>query len=107
MEDIPDSREMRVVFFCKGKLAQYFDIKQMICHMLGVANEMLNANSKKPVLFLYLLFNPCNLNLSEEYATEILGIYQDTCWTANSYEFEEMYGHIVDYLVYEHKIPVS
>lgn len=107
MEDISDRREMRVVFFCKGKLVQYFDIKQMIYHMLGVANDMLNHNSDKSVLFLYLLFNPCNLNLAEEYAEDVLGIYQDTCWAANSYEFAEMYGHIVDYLVYEYKTSLS
>lgn len=107
MEDISDSREMRVVFFCKGKLVQYFDIKQMICHMLGIANDMLNPNSSKSVLFLYLLYNPCNLNLPEEYAEDVLRIYQDTCWAATSYDFTEMYGHIVDYFVRERKISLS
>lgn len=107
MEDLADRREMRVVFFCKGKLVQYFDIKQMICHMLGVANDMLNHNANKPVLFLYLLFNPCNLALAEEYTEDILEIYRDTCWAANSYEFAEMYGHIVDYLAHEYKVSLS
>lgn len=37
MEDVPDTRDMRVAFFCKGDSVAYFDIKQMICHLLGVA----------------------------------------------------------------------
>ena len=58
-------------------------------------------------MFLYFLFNPCNLALAEEYAEDILEIYRDTCWAANSYEFAEMYGHIVDYLADEYKSSLS
>lgn len=107
MEDIPDSRDMRVVFFCRGNVVQHFDIKQMICHMLGVANALLNSTNDKPVLFLYLLFNPSYLELPKGTATEILGIYEDTCRNANAFDFSEMFGHIVDYLIYDRKLTID
>lgn len=97
---------MRVAFFCQGDSVAYFDIKQMICHLLGVANEMLNSKSEKSVLFLYMLYNPAKLQLSPENKCEIFKIYQDTCNAANNYCFEEMFGHIVDFLIQEKGITV-
>ena len=99
MEDVPDSRDMRVEFFCQGNSVASFDIKQMICHLLGVANEMLKSGSKKSILFLYLLYDPTELQLPKESLDEITQIYKDTCNAANTYHFEEMFGHIVDFLV--------
>ena len=99
MEDIPDSEYMRVAFFCRGDTVVHFDIKQMICHLLAVANEMLCRNSEQTVLFLYLLYNPTGLAVAEEGKSEILRIYEDTCKSAREYRFAEMYGHILDFLV--------
>ena len=107
MENVPDSRDMRVAFFCKGDSVAYFDIKQMICHMLGVANEMLTTKSDKAVLFLYLLYNPKELPLPPESKQEIMRIYADTCKAACNYRFEEMFGHIVDFLIQEKSIIVE
>ena len=95
MEDVPNTRDMRVAFFCKGDSVAYSDVKQMICHLLGVANEMLNSKLEKPVLFLYLLYSPAELQLSPENKCEIPRIYKDTCHAANNYCFEEMFGHTV------------
>lgn len=107
MENVPDSRDMRVAFFCKGDSIVYFDIKQMICHMLGVANEMLTTKSDKAVLFLYLLYNPEELPLPLDSKKEIIRIYADTCKAACNYRFEEIFGHIVDFLIQEKAIIVE
>ena len=104
MENIPDSRDMHVAFFCKGDSVAYFDIKQMICHMLGVANEMLTTKSDKAVLFLYLLYNPAELPHPPESKQEIMRIYTNTCKAACNYRFEEIFGHIVDFLIREKHI---
>ena len=104
MENVPDSRDMRVAFFCKGDSVAYFDIKQIICHMLGVANKMLTSRSDKAVLFLYLLYNPEELPLPPESKQEIMRIYADTSKAACNYRFEEMFGHIVDFLIREKHI---
>ena len=95
---------MHVAFFCKGDSVAYFDIKQMICHMLGVANEMLTTKSDKAVLFLYLLYNPEELPLPPESKQEIMRIYTNTCKAACNYRFEEIFGHIVDFLIREKHI---
>ena len=107
MEEIPDNRDMKVVFFCRGEAVAYFDIKQMICHLLSVANEMLSREEEKDVLFLYLLYNPAGLKLPQESREEILGIFEDTCRMALGYRFNEMYGHIVDFLVKETCMSIS
>ena len=99
MEDVAENRNMQVVFFCKGELVVYFDIKQMICHMLGVANEVLKNKADKSILFLYLLYNPNELQMSLRSKEEIAHIYADTCAVANGYHMEEMFGHIVDFLI--------
>ena len=106
MED-GENNNMRVVFFCKGEVVAHFDIKQMICHLLGVATKFLQPLDKKgtkwqdfdKIHFLYLLFDPTQLPLSGAEQTAVMGIYHDTCSSANNYHFEEMFAHTVDYLV--------
>lgn len=99
MVDIPNTREMRVAFFCNGKEVVYFDIKQMLCHLLGVANKMLTGgNCDTPIQFLYLLYNPSELNLPQGSREEILQIYQDTCAAADGYDFKRIFGYVVDFL---------
>lgn len=110
MEDIPDAldgkepqNKMNVVFFCHNKVVAYFDIKQMISHLLGVATKFLESNGAllgtvDKIQFLYLLYNPSNLNMEVKDKSEVISVYEDTCWCATHYHFEEMFGHIVDYL---------
>ena len=100
MEDLPDE-EMRTVFFCRGEAVASFDIKQMISHMLAVANEALRSGTEKKILFLYLLFDPSGLPLSDGCRAEVERIHSDTCRTAERYRMEEMFGHIVNFLIAE------
>lgn len=106
MENEKDNN-MRVAFFCKGKIVAYFDIKQMICHMLGIATKLLKKPDGKAVLFLYLLYNPEKLYIGNEATDVIQSIWEDTCETAKLCKFEEMFGHIVDYLVAEKGLTAS
>ena len=106
MEELPDE-EMRTVFFCRGEAVASFDIKQMISHMLAVANEALRSGTEKKILFLYLLFNPRGLSLPDECREEVARIYADTCRAAKLLCMEKMFGHIVDFLMAEMKIPCT
>lgn len=106
MEDCEDNN-MRVVFFRKGKVVAYFDIKQMICHMLGIATRLLKKPDDKGVLFLYLLYNPENLYLGDKTIDVVQSIWKDTCEAANSYRLDEMFGHIVDFLIQEKGIKAN
>lgn len=100
MEGIPESRDMRVAFFCRGKLVDYFDMKQMLCHLLGVANRMLlDQVFDTPIRFLYLLYNPTELSLSEKTKQEILRIFRATCEAATSYDFKKIFACVVDFLI--------
>ena len=99
MEDMPDGKNMRTVFFCRGEVVVSFDIKQMICHMLAVANEGLCSETEKKRLFLYLLFDPGELVLSNACRSDVERIHGDVHRVAERYCMEEMFGHIVDYLV--------
>lgn len=110
MEDIPDApdgkepqNKMNVVFFCHNRIVGAFDIKQMISHLLGVATKFLimekaDREAVKRIQFLYLLYNPAGLQIQEPDRSEVMRIYEDTCWCAEHYHFEEMFGYIVDYL---------
>lgn len=107
MEDIAEKdvdkpkRNMRVAFFSNSKSVAYFDIKQMICHLLAVATDALRCPHNKEILFLYLLYNPSNLQIPQEAMNEILRIYDDTCWAAMNFDFKTMFGHIIDFLIAE------
>ena len=110
MEDIPDApggkepqNKMNVVFFCHNKVVAYFDIKQMISHLLGVATKFLDSKGAllgdvEQIQFLYLLYNPTKLAMEDEDKAEVMTVYEDTCWCAKHYHFEELFGHVVDFL---------
>lgn len=100
MEDIPDTRDMLVSFRYAGKESVHFDIKQMLCHLLGVANRMLTEEKHEtPILFLYLLYNPTALDLPRKSRGKILDIYADTCAAAEGYCFKMLFGCVVDFLL--------
>lgn len=99
MEDIPGTRDMRVAFTCRGKEVIHFDMKQMLCHLLGVANRMmLDRVIDKHILFLYLLYNPAELDLPPKSQEEIMDIYQDTCAAIEGYDFVPIFGCVIDFL---------
>ena len=108
MGELPNSNHMRVSFFCCGKEVVYFDIKQMLCHLLGIANRMLlDEVYETPIQFLYLLYNPSQLALPQESREEILRIYHDTCQTTKNYDFQKIFACIVDFLLKEKSYTIT
>ena len=103
MQNIPESSEihkrcMNVHFYCKKRAVIAFDIKQMICHLLAVATSHLRYPSEKQILFLYLLYDPSLLLLSDDNKAIVHQIHSDVCWAAENFEFPQMFSHIVDFL---------
>lgn len=93
-----DDRKMKVTFLSGNTEIHHFDLKQMICHLLGVANEFLCGNVDiKNMEFIYLLFNPNLIKLGEG-KDKILKIYNATCNECNSVDFKALFEVIVDYL---------
>lgn len=89
--------KMKVKFKSGSTEIVCFDMKQMICHLLGIATAFLNGKyDVKNIEFLYLLFNP---NLIEINSKEIAAIYKRTCDECQSIDFKSLFEVIVEYLV--------
>ena len=57
----------------------HFDIKQLICHYLGIAANILETKQTKGIKFVYFIYNPENVKDNiEKYGEKILSIYQQT-----------------------------
>lgn len=60
--DKMDSKEVackKVTFKIQGKDVQYFDLKQLICHFLGITYDIAKHSIRNiKVKFLYLIYNP-------------------------------------------------
>jgi hypothetical protein len=107
-EHTEEKRNMRVKFFCHGEEVIHFDVKQMLCHLLGIANALLkNKACDETVLFLYLLYNPTQLRLPTGSREEILKVYHNTCKIAQSYDFERLFGYVIDFLLIEKSYHVT
>ena len=77
----------------------YFDIKQMICHLLGIATGMLNGTlERKQTDFIYLLYDPTDLDIEPDAKETIDAIYKRTCYECNLIDFAELYRVIIDFL---------
>lgn len=49
-----------------GTTIERFDIKQLICHFLGIAaNYIENKSAKNKICFIYLIYNPEDFNIDE------------------------------------------
>ena len=97
----PSKKEhyMDVAFEVNGKELKRFDIKQMICHLLGVATAFLKGSfTIKKTDFVYLLYDPSHLDISEDAKAEINSIYQQTCRECNLIDFAELYRAILQFL---------
>lgn len=83
-------------------------MKQMLCHLLGIANRMLLDRAfDTPIRFLYLLYNPKELALSKKSKKEIQRIYLATCEAATNYDFKQIFACVVDFLLEKKKYPIS
>lgn len=96
--EIIDERKMNVTFLSGNTEIHCFDMKQMICHLLGIATAVLNGELKlKNIDFIYLLFNPKLIELGEN-KDKIHSIYDCVCAECNSVDFKNLFEVIVEYL---------
>lgn len=95
-----DEKKMKVTFNVNDKKIHNFDMKQMICHLLGVATAFLKGELEiKNIDFIYLLFNPTLIEIADEKSkAKIHKIYNNTCDECNAADFKALFEIIVDYL---------
>lgn len=95
-----EKSKMNIEFSYNGTVISHFDIKQMICHLLGVATAFLNGKyTDKDIKFLYLLYNPTLISPPNEPEWEdLIDIYDQTCNECNMIDFSKLYYVIFEYL---------
>ena len=92
-------RYLNVEYYADGEKLEHFDLKQMICHLLGIATGMLNGTLKrKQSDFIYLLYDPTELDIESDVKEKIDAIYERTCYECNLVDFAELYRVIIDFL---------
>ena len=87
-------KDMDVTFLAGDLEIRHFDIKQMICHLLGVVRD---AKADTSVKFLYLLHDPTALELGEA-RQSILEIYERTCRECAKIPMERLFAVISEFL---------
>ena len=96
-----------VTFYRHQQAVEGFDLKQMICHLLAVAASRLQEEQiHQKAYFLYVIYDPSALPLKPETREQICSIHARTVADAKGFNMEEMFGHIVDYLVHSKKLEV-
>ena len=101
-------RYLDVEYYSDGEKLEHFDMKQMICHLLGIATGVLKGELRqKQIDFIYLLYDPTELDLDPDTKAEVDAIYERTCYECNLVDFalllrvvfsflmEEKYGEVI------------
>jgi hypothetical protein len=71
----------------------------MICHLLGIATGILKGTLKiKQTDFIYLLYDPTELDIAPEAKEKIDEIYLRTCYECNLVDFAELFRVIIEFL---------
>ena len=92
-------RNMAVEYFADGEKLAYFDLKQMICHLLAIATGILKKElAPKQLDFIYLLYDPTELHLAEKTKEIVNSIYERTCYECNLLDFATLLRVIFAFL---------
>ncbi len=92
-------RYMNVDYFAGNEKLEYFDMKQMICHLLGIATALLKGTlERKQIDFIYLLYDPTELDIEPDAKAEIERIYGRICYECNLVDFAELFHVILEFL---------
>ena len=91
---------MIVTFKVNGKSVKYFDLKQMISHLIGIATTFLKGGlSAENIEFYYLIFNPMLINIDDKNAKdEIYKIYKCSCEECENIDFKSLFAVIISFL---------
>ncbi|MBQ8145849.1 MAG: hypothetical protein IJ039_03625 [Clostridia bacterium] len=99
MEKSTKDNYMNVEYFVGDEPLERFDIKQMICHLLGIATGILRGELEpKQIDFIYLLYDPTQLRLVGKVKETVNAIYTRTCYECDLVDFEALLQVIVAYL---------
>ena len=96
-------RYMNVDYYAYGEKLERFDLKQMICHQLGIATGVLSGKlDQKQIDFLYLLYDPCELEIAAPFKAKINDIYHRTRCESMLVDFVDLFRAILTFLQAEY-----
>ena len=105
MEPSKCGKYLNVSYFADGEKLERFDMKQMICHLLGIATAMLKGKlERKQTDFSYLLYDPTELDIDPDAKSAIDAIYERTCYECNLVDFATLYRVLLDFLRTEKRV---
>ena len=92
-------RYLDVEYFADGEPLENFDMKQMICHFLGIATGIIKGElDQKQIDFIYLLYDPTELELELKVKAAIELEYSRTCFECNLVDFTTLFYVIFKFL---------
>lgn len=97
------AHEMEVIFKYDSKEIKYFDLKQMISHLLGIGTAFLKCKYRiEDIHFIYLLFNPTKVVIENHKAKALIeDIYSDVCSVCSEIDFKSLFEVILEFLLKE------
>ena len=91
--------KIKTLFSVDGKEIRHFDMKQMICHLLGIATKHLQEPISKRITFLYLVCDPTQIKLIHSKKGErIIETYNAMCAECNAVDFKALFEDICRFL---------
>ena len=93
-----------------NKVVKYFDLKQLICHFLGITYDIAKHNIKDAnAKFVYLIYNPkeVEVKISEKYKDNIVTRYENvaTFINKNAETIKNIFNAVLNYQTERHKLP--
>lgn len=86
-------------FIAEGVTIDCFDIKQMICHLLGISGMFLNNPTDRKICFAYLCYNPKLIDIVDERKKiKIFAEYNKMRDECLAIDFKELFGITLRYL---------
>ena len=99
MKESKCGRYLDVEYFSEGEKIEFFDIKEMICHLLGIATAIFKGKlEQKQIDFIYLLYDPTELELGANTKEIIDSIYERCCYECNLIDFATLFNVILRFL---------
>lgn len=102
----------KVTFYLNNNLVQYFDLKQLICHFLGITYDIAKHNIKSAeVKFVYLIYNPkeVEVKISEKYKDNIVTRYGEVSEFVNKNTdiIKSIFNAVFEYQTKRHNLPAT
>ena len=100
----------KVTFYLNNNPVQYFDLKQLICHFLGITYDIAKYNIKDAkVKFVYLIYNPEEVEgiISKKYKDNIVTRYREVTEFVNKNTdiIKSIFNAVFKYQTKRHNLP--